>query len=205
MRAILAAVETNHKVRWSPRCLSARHSVNAGQKPRVTCPATADDQGPSTEFRALSDLLPNLGETLAAHGDLPGAEPAKRRAPYAVARPTQAFAEFVEKLACKARLRVVATQMSKGVQNEGLDFALVGEPLEVLERLAKGRGTRIALVARLTVDEGHDAVANLAPAPLIRILDRLRMWLPGEAIGDKAQQSHAPRVQQLQEAARTAR
>ena len=101
-----------------------RRATDNGQRQRHIC------------FHTLARLSPCTDE-------VPLVEPAERRDVGRVAGLAQALGEAGQQRVRRLRRGALAAEMGEGMQDDGAQVALVGQPLEMLQRLAEDR--RVAL------------------------------------------------------------
>ena len=146
----------------------------------------------TSEVPFPSDFFPYLGETLAVDAEIPFTKIPEGSGPYLIARVLESFRQFGQELASELRTRVFATQMGEGMQHDVLHVALVGEPLDVFERILEHAPPLVAgFIFGFGVHEDDHAVFDLfLDFLLLDLIECLREGLPPEPAGLKTEEFH---------------
>ena len=142
------------------------------------------------------DFFPHLGKAFAVNAQVPLTKIAERGAPDSIAGFLQALIQCRDERFGESGLSRVAAQMSEGMEHDVFEAAFVGEPFDMLERLAQHRRRAgVVAIAGFSVDEDdHSPSHFLLNIEIGDIGESLCMALPAETFGLKAEQFHGASV-----------
>src|SRR5262245_36471196 len=143
----------------------------------------------------LTDLLPDLGQTIAVNAQVPLAKIAERSQPHLKTCRAQPLNELSEKILGKLCRRILAAQMSKRVEHDVAQTPLARQPFDVFDALAHDRDPLASrFVSFFGVDKHHDRVAHFCfRIWLLRARQSLRKGLPPKALRLETQKLHRER------------
>ena len=116
-------------------------------------------------------LFPNLRQAVAIDAQVPLTEVTERRRPDDVGGFAEALRNGINKGFSEIRGGGLTAEVREGMNNDVLEISLVGEPLDVLQRLPQDRRLSVCFfVGLFGVDEDDDCVRDLLVYLLIRYL-----------------------------------